>query len=145
MIVHQQWAWWGMFTGGAIIDIGIALDPDWPVVSAFDCAMIMLKTVSTTWTSYTKVNIHCGEIKEATYLSLHSNTRQAYRDVRPPISAQVTPLCLCDIGNVTVTVTVSTRRLAQQHGDCGNCSESNFKVHFCKFTLQSPSLHSSWA
>ena len=63
-----------MFTGGAIIVIGIALDPDWPVVSAFDCA-IMLKTVSTTstWTSYTKVNIHCGEIKEATCLSL-SNT-----------------------------------------------------------------------
>ena len=58
-----------MFTGGAIIVIGIALDPDWPVVSAFDCS----KTVSTTWTSYTKVNIHCGEIKEATYLSL-SNT-----------------------------------------------------------------------
>ena len=61
-----------MFTGGAIIVIGIALDPDWAVVSAFDCA-IMLKTVSTTWTSYTKVNIHCGEIKDATYLSL-SNT-----------------------------------------------------------------------
>ena len=42
--------------GGAIIDIGIALDPDWAVVSAFDSAM-MLKTFSTT---YTKVNIHCG-------------------------------------------------------------------------------------
>ena len=53
----------GMFTGGAIVVIGIALDPDWAVVSAFDCA-IMLKAVSTTY--YAKVNIHCGEIKDAT-------------------------------------------------------------------------------
>ena len=38
-----------MFAGGcAIIDIGIALDPDWAVVSAFDSAM-MLKTFSTTY------------------------------------------------------------------------------------------------
>ena len=59
-----------MFTGGAIVVIGIALDPDWAVVSAFYCA-IMLKAVSTTY--YAKVNIHCGEIKDATYLSL-SNT-----------------------------------------------------------------------